>query len=141
MNRPFNDQSQERIRLETDAVETILECFITGQWKWIVSDVLKREVNKNPYKTQRDRMVSLINTGNQYVLIGENERLRGKELEAIGFKHFDSLHLACAESAHADIFLTTDDRLIRRANRFLSKLRVRALNPIQWLQEIDHNEY
>ncbi len=95
----------------------------------------------NPNWIQRDRMISLINSGNQYVLMGENVRLRDKEIEAIGIKHFDSLHLACAESAQADMFLTTDDRLHRRANRYSSKLQVRVLNPIQCMQEIDRNEY
>jgi hypothetical protein len=32
-------------------------------------------------------------------------------LETLGFGSFDALHSACAESAGAEVFLTTDDRL------------------------------
>jgi predicted nucleic acid-binding protein len=35
-------------------------------------------------------------------------------LEQAGVKALDALHLACAEAAGAERFLTCDDRLIRR---------------------------
>jgi hypothetical protein len=38
-------------------------------------------------------------------------------LNRLGFSGFYTLHLACAESAHVDVFLTADDRLLRRAQR------------------------
>jgi hypothetical protein len=34
-------------------------------------------------------------------------------LEGLGFSTFDALHLACAESGAADVFLTTGDGLLR----------------------------
>ena len=42
-------------------------------------------------------------------------------------KHFDSLHMALAEGANADIFLTTDDRLIKRAQNTDTRTRVPIL--------------
>jgi len=39
---------------------------------------------------------------------------RGRELEERGLKTMDALHVACAEAAGCDYFLTCDDRLIRR---------------------------
>ena len=59
----------------------------------------------------------------------------------MGFKPFDALHLACAESGNADVFLTTDDRLIKRSKRFISELRVRVENPLSWLLEVIENEH
>ena len=79
-------------------------------------------------KTQLDR-------AHQNVPVGAIENTRGQELEVFGFKWFDALHLACAESSKVDIFLTTDDRLIRRANRIRTLLQVRVENPYIWLQE------
>ena len=64
-----------------------------------------------------------------------SETFRGKQLEALGFKEYDALHIACAETGEADIFLTTDDAVIRRAKRLGSQLHVRVKNPDTWLQE------
>ena len=70
----------------------------------------------------------------QTVAVGSPEILRGKQLETLGFKELDALHIACAESGDADIFLTTDDRLLGRAKRNSSQLRVHVENPYVWLQ-------
>jgi hypothetical protein len=43
------------------------------------------------------------------------------------FMVFDALHLTCAESGGADVFLTTDDRLRRRAARLVDVLQVRLV--------------
>ena len=77
-----------------------------------------------------------LNRAYQNVSIGATENIRGQELEALGFKWFDALHLACAESSQADVFLTTDDRLIRTSNRVRALLQIRVENPYTWLQEI-----
>ena len=68
------------------------------------------------------------------VSIGANESKRGMQLEGLGFKRRDALHLACAESAEVDIFLTTDDRLLRRAKRYQMQLYTQVENPYIWLQ-------
>jgi predicted nucleic acid-binding protein len=45
----------------------------------------------------------------------------------------DALHLASAESAKADIFLTTDDKLLKLATRLSTQLQVTVANPVFWL--------
>ena len=39
LNRPFNDQTQDRIRRETEAIQTLLKYCFTEQCLWITSDV------------------------------------------------------------------------------------------------------
>ncbi len=46
LNRPFDDQTQERICLESEAVLAILSRIEKGEWEWIGSDVLVDESNK-----------------------------------------------------------------------------------------------
>ncbi len=138
---PFNDQAQIRIRRETEAVEEIFDAFINGHWTWIISEALTYEVNNNPDWIQRDRMKSQMDIANENVLMGEIEKIRSDNLEALGFKRLDAWHLACAESGNVDVFLTTDDRLLRRAHRIRSELRVRVENPYEWLQETAEDEY
>lgn len=138
LSRPFNDQRQTRIRRETEAIEIILKNFSTGDWHWIASEVLTFEVENNRNVSQRIQMQSQIAGAYINISIGEIEKTRGREIEKLGFKRSDAFHLACAESGHADVFLTTDDRLLRRAKRISSKLHVRVENPHEWLSAGDN---
>jgi len=51
-----------------------------------------------------------------------------------GLKPFDSLHLALAETSGVDIFLTTDDHLLRAAKKMDVKIRV--AHPVFWFMEV-----
>ncbi|MFN5970778.1 MAG: hypothetical protein ACK47N_17625 [Microcystis sp.] len=51
----------------------------------------------------------------------------------LGFKFYDALHLAFAEAGGADIFLTTDDRLLRKAQQYRDSINVMVENPVIWL--------
>jgi hypothetical protein len=57
-------------------------------------------------------------------------------LQGLGFGTFDALHLASAEQGQADVFLTTDDVLLRRAGRCRNELHVRVQNPVSWHREV-----
>ena len=54
--------------------------------------------------------------------------------ERLGLRPFDSLHLACAEFAQADVLLTTDKKFIRQAEQL--NLKTRVVNPLVWLMEV-----
>ncbi len=56
-----------------------------------------------------------------------------------GLRVFDALHLACAEASQVSVFLTTDDRLVRWAERQSSMLQVKVANPVMWLLEVMGN--
>lgn len=140
LSRFFDDQTQDRIRRETEAVSTILETFRRGEWRWLVSKALEIEVNRNLNFSQRLRVRSLLARANEPILLTETEVSRATMLESLGFKPFDALHIASAESGTADILLTTDDRFVRRAKRVLEQLHVRVENPHTWLQEVIRNE-
>lgn len=53
---------------------------------------------------------------------------RASNLQNLGFQPFDALHIACAEAADVDIFLTTDDRLLRKASAHINQLNVEVQN-------------
>ncbi len=72
----------------------------------------------------------------QNVEIGEAEAKRAKELQEAGFQVFDALHIACAESAKVDVFLSTDDRLLKTAKQNSKQLHIRVVNPLVWVEEM-----
>lgn len=86
--------------------------------------------------TQRENIKKLLRNAHQYVSVGAVEELRSEQLESLGFKPLDALHIACAENANADILLTTDKRMLRRTKNYHFQLRVHVENPHIWLQEV-----
>ena len=136
LNRPHDDQTQDRVRLESEAILLILERIEEGRWTWIVSEVLEDEIEETPDPTRRGRVRLMIASDATRIEAGDAEVRRGEEPEKLGFQTYDALHLACAESGHADVFLTTDDRLLRVATRVAASLRARVANPLDWLREV-----
>lgn len=135
LNRPFDDQSQFRIRLETEAVLLVLEKFYRREWKWIGSDALLSEIRRNPDVENRQRALALLSNTHETVRLTEEILQRAEKFEQAGMGAFDAIHLASAEYAGADVLLTTDDRLIKTCKRsVLAALRVE--NPARWLEEI-----
>lgn len=57
-----------------------------------------------------------------------------------GFTVFDALHIASAEAGRADFFVTTDDRLLRRAVRLQEVLQVKVVNPVTLLLEVTDDD-
>ena len=98
------------------------------------------EIDQISNLNQRFQIKNRLTAAHQTVPLRVSEISRGEQLEELGFKEPDALHLACAESGASDIFLTTDDGLLRRAERNSSYLHVRVENPYTWFQEITGNE-
>lgn len=140
VNRLFDAQVQDRVQRETQAITRILGYFLTRQWAWISSEILENEVNANPDLQRRARVISVMEHINQTFSVRIQEQTRGEELEVLGFRHYDALHIACAESGEADILLTTDDRMLNLAQRHRAQLRVRVENPYAWLHEMGRSQ-
>lgn len=135
LNRPFDDQRQPRIRLEGEAVLLILQRVAGGGIQWLGSSVLEFEVWRMSDLERLRRVREMFAGVSRWVQVEETDIVRGEELEALGFDDFDALHLACAERGGAEVFLTTDDKLLRRAERHAGRLRVRTVNPVNWISQ------
>jgi predicted nucleic acid-binding protein len=135
LNRPFDDQRQERVRLETEAIVLVLSRVERREWTSLGSQALEIEIDQTPDAEQQSRLKRVVEFIESTIEIGEKELKRANELQAVGFVGFDAVHLACAESGKADVFLTTDDRLLKTAKRLAKKLRVKVENPLDWMKE------
>ncbi len=135
LSRLFDLQTQLRVYQEAEAIEQILTQIQAGHWAWISSNILVEEVERVPDPEQRFEIMDWLTMTHQTVTARSPEILRGKQLETLGFAEVDALHIACAESSKVDIFLTTDDGILKRAKRNSSNLYVQVENPYIWLQE------
>jgi predicted nucleic acid-binding protein len=136
INRPFDDQTQERVRLEAEAVLAILSRIEKGDWDWVGSEVLIDEIEETPDTQKLSRARLLSGFIRENIEVGDKETKRARELQKVGFQLFDALHLACAESAKADVFLSTDDRLLKLAIKMSKRLKVRVVDPLVWVEEM-----
>ena len=114
----------------------ILDCFYEEHWYWISSTILVHEINQTSNLGQRNQIKRWLARAHQTVFIGESEISRADQLKALGFKEYDALHLACAESSDANVFLTTDDALLRRAKANTSRVDIKVENPHAWLSTV-----
>ena len=135
-NRPFDDYAQDRVRLESEAVLTILEHTQSGMWAIIGSEVIDIEISKIPDDDLRCKVNILTGMKQKFITVNNDVEIRAKELEKLGFKSFDALHIACAEKGDADILLTTDDIFLSKALQSRNILKVRVENPLRWLMEV-----
>jgi hypothetical protein len=136
LNRPFDDQHQDRIRLEAEAVLLILGRCEAGVWQWLSSAVVEEEVNNTPSHERRARVRNMLSGAQSTITLTATTVTRAQALQAMGFRTYDALHLACAEQATVDVFLTTDDCVLCLATRHTAQLQVRVANPLEWLLEV-----
>ena len=98
------------------------------------------KLNKHRMRNANGESRELASQANRFILITDKTIERGEQIKQLGFRTYDALHIACAEQAQADVFLSTDDRLVRTASRCSDDLNVHIANPLQWFQEeINHD--
>jgi hypothetical protein len=71
LNRPFDDQSQPRIRLEAEAVVLIIERFQEGLWDWVSSEVVEDEIEQIPDPERRQRVKELMSAIHEFILVDQ----------------------------------------------------------------------
>jgi hypothetical protein len=129
-NRPFDDLSQIRVRLEAEAVEWILEESRAGRFTLVTSDYLSLELLRNPDPAKRASTLAMTGYSGLHVTVSDSIARRARQLAGFSITGFDALHLAAAEAAKCDWLVTTDDGLLKKSQRHQSQLMVSVLNPI-----------
>lgn len=117
LNRPFDDQTQPRIGLESEAVMTIINQCQSGDWKMINSSAIIAELNQTPNIERLQNIKKLLTVAKIKVKTSSFVEERGAKLQEMGFSSYDATHIASAERSQADIFLTTDDRLLKKTRK------------------------
>ena len=134
LNRPFDDQSNLRIHLEAEAIKTIIVLVEQQKWDLVSSKILKFEISKIADESRKKELMLMESLAGEVVQINTQIGVRANEFERLGIQSFDALHLACSEN-NADMFLTVDDRLIKKALT-INNLNISIRNPLIWLSEV-----
>ena len=131
-NRPFDDQTQLKISLETQAKIFIQDCIKENKFELVASYVLIYENAKNPYEGKKDSILKFLEE-NVDIFIDETYKNEvGEMAEKIietGIKTADAHHIAAAILAKCDFLITTDKRMLK----FVSE-KIKILNPIEFIE-------
>ena len=139
LSRPFDDQAQDKVRFETEAVITMLKrCDADEGWELVGSDIISLEISKNNDSAKKQKVLLLYNGATEIIKYNEEIRSRAAEFRKSNVKLLDSLHLAAAEYANVDILLTTDTQFMKAAARTGVKIRVE--NPLNYYMEVLKDE-
>ncbi len=131
-NRPFDDQTQLRIRLESEAKLGIQEAIKEGRIELAWSYVLDFENAMNPFEQRRLvvsqwRTCAVVHTHETNAIRKEAENLVSK-----GLSSKDALHVACAMALECDYFITTDDNLVKKTTGLKE---IKVVDPTAFVRE------
>lgn len=135
-NRPFDDQTQERVAVETASVLAVLNRVVIGVDSLVWSDALDFENSRHPLIDRRGEIARWGRTAITSIPVDDRVGERAKQLATKGFGPLDAVHVACAEAGRCDRFLTCDDRLLRASRG--SSLAVLVQNPRDYVEECGH---
>ena len=111
----------------------IQEEIRSGKFQLVWSYILDYENNQNPYQERKVR----IKKWKEYAIsdIEETSELieTASLLNQKGIQKIDSLHIACAILSKSEYFLTTDDKILRRAKQIDD---INIDDPIGFIKEV-----
>lgn len=134
-NRPFDDQGQQRVHDETEAILSLITRARAGEHMIIGSTVLQMEIDNIKDTLKHEKVMALYGVATECVSYTQAILQRAQKLATLATIHrMDALHIASAETGGADIFITTDDKLLRACAGLA--LSVRVMNPVKCLAEV-----
>lgn len=131
LNRPFDNQKQTRIHIETEAKLVIQEKILMNEYQLVWSYMLDFENLANPFKERRNA-IKLWKSKAAVDIAETNEILEiAKHHVLQGIRTKDALHLGCAQVAGCNFFITTDDIIIKKSSSYSN---IRVVNPVTFIE-------
>ncbi len=133
-NRPYDDQDQPKVQLETQAKMYIQKMITDKKLYLVYSFVSEFENSKNPNKNNSKSISNFFKNAVVYVDITHKSDIRSEAAEIIktGVKEMDAMQVASAIAGKADYFLTTDKRLLK-----YSTDKIKMMNPIDFIRNVE----
>ena len=129
-NRPFDDQTQIMIALETEAKRYIQQLIIDKNIDLVYSFINRFENSKNKRHLNKKSINDFLENAIQYIDYTSSVSVgkRAAEIMKTGVKTRDAYHVSCAIESCCDYFITTDKPLLKHKRN-----EIIICNPIQFL--------
>jgi hypothetical protein len=85
LNRPFDDQKQDRIRLETEAIIIILNKCTTENWQLVTSNAIEAEIANISNREKLKQIIEILSIATTRILVNETIASRTLELNQLGW--------------------------------------------------------
>ncbi|MDD2215260.1 MAG: PIN domain-containing protein [Eubacteriales bacterium] len=131
-NRPFDDQTQMKIRLETEAKLFIQNEILKGNFELVWSYILDYENSENPYEQRKETIQAWKDIAVLDCEADDKVILLAEKFESMGLKAKDALHLACAVIGKCQYFITTDAKIL---NKQVDLIEI--INPLDFIRILE----
>ena len=135
LQRPLDDQTHPRIRVETEAIFAILASVQHGGTTLLTSEALEFEINRIPDEQRRREAMAILTLATEHLTLSDASEQLAESFAQVGLSAMDALHVALAATAKANYFVTADDKLLRQA-RSLTGLTVTPISILGLVSEI-----
>ena len=131
-NRPYDDQTQLKIFLETQAKLHIQSLVFEKKIDLVWSFILTFENSRNLFSAKKTAISQWESISSFFIEKSEEIRVIAKEIMITGIKAADAAHVASAIVGNCDYFITVDKRLLKYEDR-----RIIICNPIEFINNIE----
>lgn len=131
-NRPFDDQTQIKISLESQSKLAVQAMILQGQHELVWSYMLEYENAQNPFDIRKESIIKWKNIASVNIKENENIINTAESFVLKGLKPKDAIHVACAIDAFCDYFLTTDIGILKKNIE-----GIKIINPIDFIRETE----
>jgi hypothetical protein len=131
-NRPFDDQTQLKIYLDSQAKLHIQQQIVDRKYDLVWSYILDYENEQNPFEIRKNTIAGWRKIS--CIIISENSEIIefAESLLKKGIKPKDALHISCAKYSGCEYFLTTDKKLL---NTQIEGIYI--ISPINFIDEME----
>lgn len=133
-NRPYDDQNQLKVQLETQAKLHIQNMITTQKLGLVISYISEYENLRSPHASRSQTISDFFENASVFVdtsyftIAGT----KATEIMKTGIKEMDALHIAAAIIGKADYFITTDKRVLKYKTD-----EIIIINPINFIQNVE----
>jgi predicted nucleic acid-binding protein len=131
-NRPYDDQTHEKIYLETDAKLKIQERIKNKEINLVWSYMLDFENNANLDIIVKKAIIKWKKLSKIDIIETESLLIKAEEISQLGIDSKDSIHISCAIKANVDFFITTDYNLIKKGVKIKD---IAIINPVSFFTD------
>ena len=135
-NRPYDDQQQTRIHLESLAKLHIQQLIIDNKINFVWSFMLEYENSQNPFILRKQTIHKFSYHCVQYIDASNVDDIIkiARPIVATGIKNKDALHIACSIFSSCNYLLTTDDKLLKYSTK-----QIKIINPVEFINKMEEN--
>lgn len=133
-NRPYDDQSQLMVSIETQCKLWIQKMIREGSYELVSSYMLRYECINSPFIDRKRAIIQFIDKYADYIVDVDRKNLieeRAQDIMSTGIKFKDACHVASVIFAGCDYFISTDKRLLRYKSE-----EIKLVSPVEFLEEV-----